>query len=182
MTAPCFKSPPKSPTSHLERSAAGRYDLSVRLLFVCLGNICRSPTAEAVFAAQAQDAGLEVEVDSAGTGSWHAGELADARMRKAASRRGIDITSRARQVTAEDFHDFDRIYVMDGSNMQDMLRIAPKSQRHKLELFRDYDPDGKGEDVPDPYYGGPQGFDEVIDICERTSRALLDKLQEDIGE
>lgn len=147
----------------------------VEVLFVCLGNICRSPTAEGVFGEVVKEAGLDgrIVIDSAGTGGWHAGEPADARMQRAAKRRGYTLTSRARQVDGEDFRRFDHIYAMDHENRQDLLRICPKGLEHKVELFRDYDPKGRGEAVPDPYYGGDRGFEEVLDIVERTSRALL---------
>ena len=148
------------------------------ILFVCLGNICRSPAAEAVFADLVREAGLSEEfaLDSAGTGAWHIGQRADRRMRDAASRRQIDITSIARQVSRNDFETFDHIFAMDADNLSALLRLAPDAHRHKVRLFRDYDPDAPGEDVPDPYYGGDHGFDEVLDIVTRTGRALLDEL------
>jgi len=152
--------------------------MPTRLLFVCLGNICRSPAAEAVFASLAAEAGVAdaFALDSAGTGAWHAGEPADARMRRAASRRGIDISSVARQVARDDFADFDLILAMDRSNLGTLTRMAPAGARSKLVLFRDFDPDGPGEDVPDPYYGGPKGFDDVLDIVTRAGRGLLESL------
>jgi len=150
----------------------------IRVLFVCLGNICRSPAAEAVFLHFVAEAGREREfiVDSAGTGGWHAGERADARMRQAAERRGIEIRSVARQVTRTDFEDFDWILAMDASNLETLHRMAPAARRPKVRLFRDLDPDGRGQDVPDPYYGDMNGFDEVLDIVTRTARALLAEL------
>lgn len=150
----------------------------LRILFVCLGNICRSPAAEAVFAKLADEAGRadEFSVDSAGTGSWHAGEQADARMRRAAHARDVAITSIARQVVDADFEQFDLILAMDASNVSALHRLAPAAQRSKIKLFRDLDPEAPGEDVPDPYYGGADGFDHVLDIVTRTGRAWLEEL------
>ena len=149
-----------------------------RVLFVCLGNICRSPAAEAVFAHLVADAGLSnaVAIDSAGTGAWHVGERADARMREAARRRGITVTSVARKVCADDFVLFDHIFAMDAENAAALHRLAPPDQRHKIRLYRDLDPDAPGEDVPDPYYGGPEGFEEVLDIVTRAGEALVAEL------
>ena len=149
--------------------------MPTRVLFVCLGNICRSPAAEAVFTSMVDEAGLagEFTIDSAGTGAWHVGEPADARMRQAAERRGVAITSIARQIAREDFDRFDVIVAMDATNASTLTRMAHAGHASKVVLFRDYDPDGPGEDVPDPYYGGPAGFDEVLDIAARASRGLL---------
>jgi protein-tyrosine phosphatase len=149
--------------------------MSTRVLFVCLGNICRSPAAETVFASLVAEAGLtgDFTIDSAGTGAWHVGDPADARMTQAARRRGLVITSIARQVTRDDFDRFDLIVAMDASNASALARMARAGDASKIVLFRDYDPDGRGEDVPDPYYGGPGGFDEVLDIAARAGRGLL---------
>ncbi len=151
----------------------------MRILFVCLGNICRSPAAEAVFAALAAEAGRahDLAVDSAGTGNWHAGEQADARMRQAARARGVAITSIARQVTHADFERFDLILGMDASNVSALHRLAPAIHRSKIRLFRELDPEAPGEDVPDPYYGGADGFEEVLDIVTRTGHAWLIELE-----
>jgi len=153
--------------------------MPVRVLFVCLGNICRSPAAEAAFQHHVSAAGLSdgFTIESAGTGSWHIGELADRRMRQAAERRGIAMTSRARQVSADDFARFDHIFAMDRANLATLLEQAPAEHRSKLRLFRDLDPQGRGQDTPDPYYGGPEGFDEVLDIVDRTSAQLLELLR-----
>jgi len=153
--------------------------MPTRVLFVCLGNICRSPAAEAAFQHAAAEAGLtgEFVIDSAGTGAWHVGEPADQRMRDAAKRRGIAVTSRARQVADDDFKTFDHILAMDLTNLRTLRRQAPVEHRDKIRLFRDLDPHGPGEDVPDPYYGDAAGFDEVLDIVTRTARALLDELR-----
>lgn len=115
-------------------------------------------------------------VDLAGTGGWHVGEQADRRMRQAARARGIAVTSRARKVTVEDFERFDHVFAMDAENLRTLHALAPPLQHHKLRLFRDLDPDAPGEDVPDPYGGGPDDFDEVLDIVTRTGRALLEEL------
>jgi protein-tyrosine phosphatase len=112
-------------------------------------------------------------IDSAGTGAWHEGEPADRRMRRAAERRGVTLSSIARQVTVTDFERFDHIFAMDAANLRALRAMAPAGHRDKVRLFRDLDPDAPGEDVPDPYYGGPDGFDEVLDIVTRTGRALL---------
>lgn len=152
------------------------------VLFVCLGNICRSPTAEGVFLAKLRVAGLEdaVRVDSAGTGSWHVGERADARARAEAERRGLELPSVSRQVTAEDFDAFDLLLAMDGRNRRDLVALARTDEaRNKVKLFRSYDPTAEpGAEVPDPYYGGDEGFAEVFDMCERASDGLLEALRE----
>ena len=152
--------------------------MPVRVLFVCLGNICRSPAAKAAFTRLVTNAGLRDDfvIDSAGTGSWHVGEAADERMRQAASTRGLAVTSIARQVAAVDFEWFDHILAMDRDNLRALTERAPARHRRKVRLFRDFDPDAPGTDVPDPYYGGPEGFDEVLDIVTRTSRALLETI------
>lgn len=149
--------------------------MPTRVLFVCLGNICRSPAAETVFASLVSEAGLteEFNIDSAGTGGWHVGEAADPRMRQAAQRRGLSITSIARQVTRDDFDRFDVIVAMDATNARALAQMAPAGQASKVVLFRNYDPDLPGADVPDPYYGGSNGFDEVLDIASRAGRGLL---------
>lgn len=149
-----------------------------RVLFVCLGNICRSPAAEAALRHLSSAAGWDgrIEIDSAGTGAWHVGEPADHRMRHAARRRGMEVTSIARQVAPDDFERFDLIFAMDADNLAALRRLAPPAHRDKIRLFRDLDPDDPGADVPDPYYGGPEGFDDVLDIVTRTAQALLDDL------
>jgi protein-tyrosine phosphatase len=153
--------------------------MPIRILFVCLGNICRSPAAEGVFQHLAAEAGVadRFSLDSAGTGAWHEGQPADLRMRQAAERRGIALRSIARQIEVSDFERFDHIFAMDASNLEDLLGMAPAEYHDKIRLFRDLDPEGPGLDVPDPYYGGPAGFDQVLDIVTRTARTLLAKLQ-----
>jgi protein-tyrosine phosphatase len=146
--------------------------------FVCLGNICRSPTAEAVFAKFVQAAALEeaFAIDSAGTASYHVGELADARSRAVAMRRGYEIRHRARQFQRRDFDAFELVCAMDADNLHGLQRLAQTpEQRQKVRLLRSFDPTApSGAEVPDPYYGGERGFDEVIDICERACRGLLE--------
>ncbi|MFO0714864.1 MAG: low molecular weight protein-tyrosine-phosphatase [Sandaracinus sp.] len=149
---------------------------TTRVLFVCLGNICRSPTAEATFAKLVRDQGVAhlFEIDSAGTDGWHAGELAHPDTRATAARRGAPITHRARLVTEADFDRFDHLLAMDASNLRNLHRLAKTdAHRAKARLFRELDPEAPpaGRDVPDPYYTGQ--FEEVFDICERTSRAWL---------
>jgi protein-tyrosine phosphatase len=153
--------------------------VSTRVLFVCLGNICRSPAAEAIFLSLVQEAELggSFVIESAGTGAWHVGQPADARMRAAARRRGIDIRSLARQVTPADFDRFDYIFAMDSDNLRVLRAQAPAEHRHKIRLFRTLDPEAADPDVPDPYYGGAEGFDEVLDIVTRAGRALLAELR-----
>jgi protein-tyrosine phosphatase len=149
-----------------------------RVCFVCLGNICRSPAAEAVFDKLVKDASRAAEfvIDSAGTAGYHVGELADARSRAAAERRGYEIRHRARRFMRSDFDAFDLVCAMDGDNLKDLLELAPTAQaKQKVRLLRSFDPTAKrGAEVPDPYYGGERGFDEVIDICERACRGLLE--------
>jgi len=147
-----------------------------KVLFVCLGNICRSPSAEGVFRKFVLDADREHEffIDSAGTGSWHAGSPPDVRARKAASNRDIDISSlRARQVRGDDFGAFDYILAMDEENLNSLLGAAPQTMRGKIHLFLDFAPDLGVSEVPDPYYGGENGFDHVLDLIEEASRGLL---------
>ena len=144
-----------------------------RVLFVCLGNICRSPTAEGVMRALVADAGLEgeVEIDSAGTGGCHAGSPPDPRSTAAAARRGITLEGAARQVTAEDFERYDLLVAMDTENLRELRRRAPAGTQDKIRLLC-------GDvDVPDPFYGGEHGFDAVLDQVEAACRRLLDELR-----
>jgi protein-tyrosine phosphatase len=157
----------------------------VRVCFVCLGNICRSPTAEGVMRAMIERAGLTaaIEIDSAGTGAWHVGEPADDRSRAAARRRGFELTSLARQVTRADFARFDYLVAMDEENLRALERLAPdKAARGKVRLLRSFDPSApRGAPVPDPYYGGDDGFEEVLDICEAACRGLVDHIAREHG-
>lgn len=146
----------------------------VRILVVCSGNICRSPTAEAVLRTLIEQRGLagEVEVDSAGTGDWHVGEWADARSREAGARRGYVLDQRARQVEPSDYDRFDHILAVDEFNLGKVRRHAPPGARARIALF-------DTDEVPDPYYGGPSGFEDVLDQIERASARLLDQLVAD---
>jgi protein-tyrosine phosphatase len=151
--------------------------MTTRVLFVCMGNICRSPTAEGVLRALVAERGLEheIEIDSAGTGAWHAGSPPDKRATAAARARGIALTGQARQVTAEDFEHFDLLVAMDAQNVADLREIAPPGTEHKIRMLTDVD-------VPDPYYGGPRGFDEVLDIVERGCTELLDEISSELRQ
>jgi protein-tyrosine phosphatase len=157
----------------------------VRILFVCLGNICRSPTAEGVMRHIVREQGLEdaIEIDSAGTGGWHVGSPPDERATEAARRRSIVLDGAGRRFAPDDFDSFDLILAMDADNARDMLALAPSEEAAaKVRLLREFDPasDGSGDlDVPDPYYGGPEGFDEVLDLVEAATRGLLDRLRAD---
>ena len=151
----------------------------IRLLFVCLGNICRSPLAEGVFRALVRERGVEdrFEVDSAGISSYHAGSPPDRRSADTARRRGVELTGRSRPITADDLRRFDWVIAMDEDNLegiQAVERLAGGTARvHRL---REWDPEDGGLDVPDPYYGGARGFEEVQEIVERSCAALLDDL------
>ena len=152
-----------------------------RVLFVCLGNICRSPTAEAVLRALAPEAAPELvlEIDSAGTAGYHIGEPPDPRTRAAAARRGYDLTAlRARIVEPADFERFDLILAMDRENLTVLRRRAPPPAHGRLRLFLEFAPQKHLEDVPDPYYGGPNGFEEVLDLVEEAARGLLSHLRQ----
>ena len=146
----------------------------MRILFLCLGNICRSPAAEGVFRKLAAEAGLAVKADSAGTGDWHAGEPPYGPMQAAARARGYDLAAlRARQIRAADFAEFELILAMDSQNLRDARRIAPKAARAELRLFLQNE---KGsQDVPDPYY--TRDFDGCLDLIEAGARRLIAELQ-----
>jgi protein-tyrosine phosphatase len=147
-----------------------------RVLFVCLGNICRSPTAEGVMRRLVREHGLEdeIEIDSAGTGGWHVGAPPDARATEAARRRGTELSGSARRFDPRrDFDRFDLILAMDAENKRDLLAMAPDEEaRAKVRMFRAGD-----LDVPDPYYGGADGFEEVLDLAEEAARELLAELR-----
>lgn len=151
-----------------------------RVLFVCLGNICRSPAAEGILRAMARKVGREtgLVVDSAGTYGGHRGQLPDARMRRAAARRGYDLTHRARLLRREDFGVFDRIVVMDDSNYEDVHRLAPSREAaDKIFRLTDFCRRPCGREVPDPYYEGPEGFEGVLDLLEDGCEGLLASLK-----
>jgi low molecular weight protein-tyrosine phosphatase len=155
----------------------------MRILFVCLGNICRSPTAEGVMRALVREAGLEaeIELDSAGTGSWHTGEEPDRRATAAARARGVELDGSARTVRPRDFEDFDLLLAMDRANLRALQQMAPDADaRAKVRMLREFDPASAGArdlDVPDPYYGASGGFDEVLDLVQAASRGLLAEIQ-----
>lgn len=143
-----------------------------KFLFVCLGNICRSPAADGVARAWVARQNLNWQIDSAGTGAWHAGAPPDARMVAAAARRGLDLTDlRARQAVAEDFQTFDHVFAMDRQNLADLRQIQPPAAPGRLDLFL---ADG---DIPDPYYGGDQGFEQVLDQIEARMNVLLESIR-----
>ena len=148
----------------------------MRLLFVCLGNICRSPTAQGVFEKLLANDALagQVTVDSAGTAAYHVGKPPDPRAIAAAARRGIDLSMlSARAVADSDFHDFDLILAADRSNLQNLMRRAPADCTAQIKLFMSYVPTHASAEIPDPYYGGEEGFEEVLDMLEEASRNLL---------
>jgi len=151
----------------------------IRVLFVCLGNICRSPTAHGVFQRIIEERGLSerVIVDSAGTGGWHVGEPPDPRMRQAAQLHGIDLGHlRARRVMPQDFEDFDYILAMDCQNLADLESMCPPRLNNKLYRFTAFAPQLKIDSVPDPYYGPGDGFTEVFRICEAGAAGLLETI------
>jgi protein-tyrosine phosphatase len=152
-----------------------------RILFVCLGNICRSPTAEGVLRhlAAANAPGMPIEIDSAATGDYHTGSPPDTRSQRAARRRGIEIGGlRARQICAQDFHRFDLILAMDEANLRELRALKPINSRGTLRLFMDYAQDQRRSEVPDPYMGGERDFETVLDLAEVASRGLIAALQE----
>jgi protein-tyrosine phosphatase len=149
-----------------------------RILFFCMGNICRSPTAEGVMRAKLAAAGIDVEVDSAGTHGYHIGAPPDERSQEHAALRGYDLsTLRARKLVAEDFTRFDLVLAMDDDNLANAKRLCPPGQRHRLKLLMDYAPHAGNPHVPDPYYGGAAGFDEVLDLVEAACDGLVASLR-----
>lgn len=152
----------------------------MKVLFVCMGNICRSPTAEGVFThlARTEAPELALTIDSAGTHDYHVGEPPDRRTIAAARRRGFDLSPlRARLLERADFERFDLLLVMDAQNLRDARRIAPGGASDRLRLFLDYAPQLGEREVPDPYYGGPADFERVLDLVEAASRGLLEELR-----
>jgi protein-tyrosine phosphatase len=151
-----------------------------RVLFVCMGNICRSPTAEGVLRKLLADRApeLDVQVDSAGTHGYHAGDPPDARARRAAERRGIDLAGlRARQVTAADFEHFELVLAMDEQNRAFLLEACPVEYRSRVRLFLEFAPHLERREVPDPYYGGGTGFEHVLDLVEEAAAGLIEHLK-----
>ncbi len=156
----------------------------VKVLFVCMGNICRSPVAHGLFQHLLEQEGLtdRVQVDSAGTHAYHIGEQPDPRSQDTARRRGIDISSqRARQVCAEDFDEFDYVLAMDRGNYRILAEICPAGSEEKLSMFLEFGADLKETEVPDPYYGGPGGFEKVFDLVEAAALGLLADIRERHG-
>ena len=152
-----------------------------KILFVCLGNICRSPAAEGILKKKLKDRDLEklFVVDSAGTGGWHVGNLADPRMRETALSRGIELTSRSRQIEENDLYEFDHILVMDKDNLHAVKLLTKNklnSVKSKIKLILSYSKDSQLDEVPDPYYGGQNGFDKVLDLLDNAIDGLLDSL------
>jgi low molecular weight protein-tyrosine phosphatase len=148
----------------------------VSVLFVCMGNICRSPTAQGVFERLVADNELAavIQIDSAGTHAYHVGEKPDERASAAALKRGVDLsTQKARRVSPDDFHVFDYVIAMDSSNFEDLALKCPPQHESKLRLFMDFAPDLETNEVPDPYYGGATGFERVLDLIELAAAGLL---------
>jgi protein-tyrosine phosphatase len=155
----------------------------VSVLFVCIGNICRSPTAEGIFQSMVKEAGLsdKIKIDSAGSSAYHIGELPHPTTRETAAKRGYNLQSRARQYTQKDFSDFDYIIGMDESNEDHLNALAPNNSNAEIISFIDLCPTYKDQfsDVPDPYYGGPKGFDLVLDVVEEGCKILLEKIKQE---
>ena len=148
----------------------------MKLLFVCLGNICRSPLAEGIMKHKIAEQGLDWEVDSAGTGGWHAGDLPDSRSIQVAKKHGVDLTyQRARKLRSIDYEAFDRIYVMDSINYQDVKRLANEDEYHKIELIMNEVEPHRNINVPDPYYGEGDGFEHVFQMLDRACDAIIKK-------
>lgn len=150
------------------------------VLFVCLGNICRSPTAHGIFESMVRERGLSdrITVDSCGTGDWHIGQAPDRRATEEAAKRGYSLEHlRARQVRYSDFNEFDYIIAMDEQNLADLAAMCPADFSGTLSLFLPFAPDNPVDDVPDPYYGGPEGFTVVLDMVEAASEGLLQEIE-----
>lgn len=170
----------KNPTREKTELMSGK----ISVLFVCLGNICRSPTAHGMFQDLVQKEGLEqrIFVDSAGTHAYHVAEPPDQRAQEAARKRGVDLSLlRARRAEAGDFELFDYILAMDHSNYEHLLGLCPAGFEYKLKLFMEFAPHMGSEEVPDPYYGGPSGFDRVFDMVEEASQGLLEHIRQQHG-
>lgn len=156
----------------------------IKVLFVCMGNICRSPTAEGVFRDLVKRSGMNeaIHIDSAGTHAYHIGKSPDPRASATAAQRGYDLsTLRGRQVEQQDFLVFDYILAMDEDNLSNLKRICPAGQEHKVGLFLEHSQNFSQREVPDPYYGGKQGFEHVLDLVEDAARGLLQRLEREHG-
>lgn len=167
-----------------DAAAAHPHRRKLSVLFVCMGNICRSPTAEAVFRTALARHGIadRIEVDSAGTHGYHVGEPPDPRTQRAAASRGYDLSNiRARKVAPQDLGDFDLVLAMDRSNLETLMRICEPEQRNRLDLFMNYANGFDDEEVPDPYYGLGHGFDLVLDMIEDASDGLVTSLKKRLG-
>ena len=152
----------------------------IKVLFVCMGNICRSPSAEGVFKKLIKEEQLQkcFSIDSAGTHAYHIGDFPDLRSQRAAKERKVDLsTIRARKVIMGDFEDYDYLLAMDGDNHAIMMASCPEEHQHKIQLFLDYAPHLDTDEVPDPYYGGTYGFERVLDLIEEASVGFLEKLK-----
>lgn len=153
----------------------------IKVLFVCMGNICRSPTAEGIFSHLIEQENLShaIDVESAGTHAYHVGNPPDHRAQATALKRGIDLSKQtARRVSTSDFEYFDYILAMDEDNLLDLEQICPVEHRHKIRLFMEFAPHLNMREVPDPYYGGASGFDRVLDMVEEASEGLLKAIRE----
>jgi len=156
----------------------------IKVLFVCMGNICRSPTAHGVFEnmIKAEDMVGDVEVDSAGTHAYHVGEMPDTRSSQCATERGVDLSYiRARRVEVSDFDYFDYILAMDADNLSILKSMSPTQHKEKVSLFLDFASDRTESEVPDPYYGGERGFDHVFDLVESASKGLLEDIKKSLS-
>lgn len=156
----------------------------ISILFVCLGNICRSPLAEGIARHMVRERGLlqRITVESAGTGAWHVGEPPDPRSTEVARRNGVELEGRARQLRGEDLFDFDFVVAMDGANLSGLQAIQNRNGgTARVQLLRDWDPDPGDGEVPDPYYGGDRGFDDVFDLVHRSVAGLLDEVEDAVG-
>lgn len=157
-------------------------DNNFKICFVCLGNICRSPTAEGIFRHLIKERELEdyFEIDSAGTSAYHIGESADQRSQRTANKHGISLDSQARRFKASDLEHFDLILAMDNQNLKNLERMASNEQMDKISQMRDFDPQPGNGEVPDPYQGGREGFENVFQIVKRSCKNLLDELEQHI--
>ncbi len=153
--------------------------MTKNILFVCLGNICRSPAAEGVLRAKSRKRGMKLFIESAGTGAWHVGDPPDPRMIKAAGKRGYDLAyQRARKVGLADFYEFDYLLAMDLANHTDLMELAPPNRNADIRLFLDF-ADCETRETPDPYYGGDGGFERVLDLIELGASGFLDHLEDE---